>query len=66
MWRHKSSFLDRLNKVAKVNESPYVSWEAFAMYIEYWEHRITRLEVILGVSAISSILSLILQIVKAL
>jgi len=66
VWRRKSGFLDRLNRLARANESPYVSWEAFAMYIEYWEHRITRLEVILGVSAISSILSLILQVFKAL
>jgi len=66
MWRRKSGFLDRLNRMARANESPYVSWEAFAMYIEYWEHRITRLEVILGVSAASSILSLILQIAGAL
>jgi len=66
MGRHKNSFLDRLSRVARADDSPYVSWGAFAMYIEYWEHRITRLEVILGVSAVSSILSLILQIVKAL
>ena len=66
MWRRKSSFLDRLNRLAKTNESPYVSWEAFAMYIEHWERRITRLEAILVASAISSILSMILQIVRAL
>jgi len=58
--------LKRLQAMARDNGDKYVTWEAFMEYGQYWERRLTRLEVLVAMGAASGLFSLMIQVVKLL